>query len=216
MRVKRVPTGFIIPAQPVTVTRPPSGEGWIHEIKHDGYRLIVRRAGGEVRLFTRSGLEWSARFPLIAAAAAGLAATSFTIDGEAVVCRSDGIAVFDRLRRVRQVRKRIVASPEPDGAFLYAFDLLEIGGHDIRHKALAERKTMLAALLRDAAPGLQLNGHIAGDGAVVFEHACRLGAEGIVSKRVDSRYSSGRCPAWVKIKNPASPAVARERRAFRW
>src|SRR5215831_10626298 len=90
MRIKRLPAGFIIPAKPVLASRPPSGTGWVHEIKHDGYRLIVRRNGPTVRLYTRNAYDWTARLPAIAAAAAQIEAKSFTIDGEAVVLGPPG------------------------------------------------------------------------------------------------------------------------------
>jgi len=101
---------------------PPVGPDWVHEIKHDGYRLIVRREGDSVRLFTRRGYDWSNRYPAIARAAAKLRAKSFTLDGEAAVCGPDGIAIFDALHRRSTVSQ----------AMLYAFDLLELDGVDYR------------------------------------------------------------------------------------
>jgi hypothetical protein len=100
MVTRRVRTdGFIDPCIPTLAAKPPSGPGWVHEIKHDGYRLIVRRDGTAVRLFTRRGYDWTDRYPAIAAAAAKLRAKSFTLDGEAVVCGADGVAIFDALHR---------------------------------------------------------------------------------------------------------------------
>ncbi len=99
MRIKRLPAGFVIPAQPVKASKPPSGADWVHEIKHDGYRLIVRRDGPTVRLYTRNAYDWTVRLPAIAAAAARIKAKSFTIDGEAVVLGPDGLSRFDDLRR---------------------------------------------------------------------------------------------------------------------
>jgi ATP-dependent DNA ligase len=180
--------------------RPPSGQGWIHEIKHDGFRLMVRRDAGSVRLLTRNGHDWSGRFPLITAAAAALKVRSCLLDGEAVACDDDGLPAFDRLRY-----RRADAS-----VFLFAFDLLELEGRDLRRKPLEVRKATLARLLRKAARGLQLNEHIEEPGDVVFRHACKLGLEGIVSKRLGSRYRSGRSRDWLKFKNPAAPAVKRE------
>jgi ATP-dependent DNA ligase len=109
----------------------------VHEIKHDGYRLIVRRDGENVRLFTRRGYDWSGRYPAIARAAAKLRARSFTIDGEAAVCGSNGIAVFDALHRRGTVTE----------AMLFAFDLLELDGVDCRPLPLGERKGRLARLV---------------------------------------------------------------------
>jgi len=88
-KIKRLPAGFVVPAQPVKASKPPSGAGWVHEIKHDGYRLIVRRDGPTVRLYTRNAYDWTERLPAIAAAAARIKAKSFTIDGEAVVLGPD-------------------------------------------------------------------------------------------------------------------------------
>jgi hypothetical protein len=99
MKCKRLSAGFIIPARPVVASRPPSGADWAHEIKHDGYRLIVRRNGPTVRLYTRSAYDWTARLPAIAAAAELIKAKSFTIDGEAVVLGPDGLSRFEELRR---------------------------------------------------------------------------------------------------------------------
>jgi ATP dependent DNA ligase domain len=104
------PNGFIAPCIPTLAAEPPSGPDWVHEIKHDGYRLIVRGASPLVRLFTRRGFDWTDRYPTIAAAAAKLAARSFTIDGEAVVCGTDGIAVFDALHRRHKASDAIVYS----------------------------------------------------------------------------------------------------------
>src|SRR5712675_3645918 len=101
MKIKRLPAGFVVPAQPIKAHKPPSGPDWVHEIKHDGYRLIVRREGKAVRLFTRRGHDWTDRYPAIAAAAAKLRAKTFTIEGEAAVSGPDGVAVFDALHRRR-------------------------------------------------------------------------------------------------------------------
>ena len=201
MRFKHLPAGFVIPAQPVLASRPPTGPDWVHEIKHDGYRLIVRRDGPVARLYSRNGIDLTARFSAVAGAAERIKAESFTIDGEAVVVGPDGLSQFDALRRRAAART----------AILYAFDLIEHDGEDLRDRPFLDRKAALARLLRDTKPGILLNEHVAEDGPTVFEHACRLGAEGIVSKRVDGTYRSGPCPVWIKVRNPASIAVQRER-----
>jgi ATP-dependent DNA ligase len=195
------PAGFIAPCLPSHAERPPCGPGWIHEIKHDGFRMMVRRDAAGVRLLTRNGHDWADRYPLIAAAARALGVRSCLIDGEAVACDGDGMPSFDRLRYRRA-----------DGAvFLFAFDLLEINGQDLRREPIEVRKRELGKLLRwSAQMGLQLNEHIAEPGDVVFRHACKLGLEGIVSKRLGSRYRSGRSHDWLKFKNPAAPTVKRE------
>src|SRR6266849_521318 len=201
MRFKRVPAGFVIPAQPVVASRPPSGANWVHEIKHDGYRLIVRRDGAVVRLYTRRGNNWTARLPAIAAAAERIRAKSFTIDGEAVVVGPDGLSRFEELRRREAAHT----------AILYAFDLIEHDGEDLRNRPFLDRKDALARLLRDTEAGILFNEHVAEDGPTVFAHACRLGAEGIVSKRANGTYRSGPCPVWIKVRNRASVSVQRER-----
>lgn len=185
---------------PKPARTPPAGPDWLHEIKHDGFRLQVIRNGDRVRLFTRNGNDWSKRYPSIVECAASLPARSFVLDGEVVCCDGDGLAVFEMLRARRH-----------DGdAFLYAFDLLLLDGDDLRGVELEERKGRLERLLARAQYGIQLNEHLIGDGPTIFRHACALGAEGIVSKRRRSRYRSGRCDDWRKSKNPLSVAVGRE------
>jgi len=201
MKIRCLPAGFVVPAQPIKASKPPSGAEWVHEIKHDGYRLIVRRDGLTVRLYTRNAYDWTVRLPAIAAAAARIEAKSFTIDGEAIVPGPEGLSRFDELRRREAART----------AALYAFDLIEHDGKDLRSLPFLDRKAALARLLRDTEEGILLNEHVAGDGPTVFAHACRLGAEGIVSKRIDGIYRSGPCRVWVKVRNPAGIAVQRER-----
>ena len=198
-RIPIAGAGFIEPCLPSLATKPPSGSEWIHEIKHDGYRLMVRRDTAGMRLLTRRGYDWTARFPAITSAASVLRAKSFLIDGEAVCCDDKGIALFDKLRQRRNEWS----------VFLVAFDLLELNGRDLRREPIEIRKAGLARLLRNAEPGLQLSEHIEHEAAIVFEHACKLGLEGIVSKRRGSRYQSGRSSLWLKSKNPEAPAVRR-------
>src|SRR4051794_5393355 len=191
---------FIEPCLPSPADRPPSGGNWIHEIKHDGYRLMARRDSVGIRLITRRGNDGTSRFPLIVEAVNHLKVRSCLIDGEAVCCDERGLAVFSKLRR-RQEEGR---------AFLYAFDLLELDGTDLRREPLEVRKATLASILRRSRPGLKFNEHLEADGDIVFRHACMLGCEGIVSKRRGSRYRSGRSPDWIKVENPEAPAARRE------
>jgi len=193
-------SGFIEPCLPSSAERPPSGPDWIHEIKHDGYRLMARRDSVGIRLLTRNGHDWSPRYPLIREAVNRLKVRSCLIDGEAVACDENGLAVFERLRRKREGRH----------VFLYAFDLIELNGDDLRRDPLEVRKATLRSMLAKAGLGLRFNEHLEGDGPTVFAHACKMGLEGIVSKRKDSAYRSGRSPDWLKVKNPAAPAVKRE------
>jgi bifunctional non-homologous end joining protein LigD len=125
---------------------------------------------------------------------------SFTIDGEAVVLGPAGLSRFEELSGREAART----------AILYAFDLIEHDGEDLCNLPFLDRKAALARLLRETKAGILLNEHLAEDGPTVFAHACRLGAEGIVSKRIDSAYQSGPCRVWI-IRNPASIAVQRER-----
>ena len=152
LRLRPRPNGFIEPCLPSPAPKPPAGPGWIHEIKHDGFRLMARRDPAGVRLLTRRGLDWTGRYPSIAAAVAALSCRSCLIDGEVVICGEDGVPLFDRLRYGRH--------PQTE-AVLFAFDLLELGGKDLRRTPLEERKAALTKLLRKSAWALQLNEHIA-------------------------------------------------------
>ena len=195
------PSGFIEPFLPSKVARPPSGPLWVHEIKHDGYRLMVRRDGSRVRCFTRNGHDWADRFRAIVDAASRIKASSFLIDGEVVIARDDGTPDFHALR----------SQCRGSEAVLYAFDLIEHDGDDLRALPLIERKRRLARLIGKAKRrAIRFNEHLTGDGPTVFEHVCRMGLEGIVSKRTDAPYRSGPSRTWVKTKNPASEAVRRE------
>jgi bifunctional non-homologous end joining protein LigD len=197
--------GFIAPCIPTLAAKPPSGPDWVHEIKHDGYRLIVRRDCKAVWLFTRRGHDWTDRYPSITTVAAKLRARSFTLDGEAAVSGADGVAVFEALHRRR-------AAPD---AVIHAFDLLELNGKDIRLLPLGERKAKLARLLAGSTAGIVFNEHTDEDGATVFEHACRFALEGIVSKRLSAPYRPGPSRDWIKVKNPDSPAMRRAREGLR-
>ena len=192
--------GIIEPCLPSAAKAPPSGPGWIHEIKHDGMRIMARRDGAGVRLITRHGNDFTSRFPFVVTAVTALPARSFLIDGEAIVTNGDGLAVFDLIRHKRH----------GDSAVLCAFDLIELDGEDLRRSSIEYRKHKLAKLMtRSAHLGIVLK-HYEGDGEIVFKHACKFGCDGIVSKRLGSLYRSGRSPHWVKVKNPSAPAVKRE------
>jgi bifunctional non-homologous end joining protein LigD len=192
--------GIIEPCLPSPAKVPPSGPGWIHELKHDGFRILARRDSAGVRLITRAGNDFSSRFPFIAMAVAKLPVRSCLIDGEAIVCDENGLAVFELIRR-----HGALAS-----AVLCAFDLLELDGRDLRREPIEERKRLLGKLLRGSHLSIVLNAHFTEDGAVVFREACKLGCEGVVSKRLGSPYRSGRSSHWIKVKNPKAPAVKRE------
>jgi bifunctional non-homologous end joining protein LigD len=180
--------------------RPPSGPDWLHEIKHDGFRILARRDSADVRLITRHGNDFTSRFPFIATAVGKLPVRSCLIDGEAIVCDENGLAVFDLIRR----------HGAGERAVLSAFDLLELDGKDLRRRPIETRKAVLAKLLNGSHLSLVLNEHYEEDGEIVFREACKLGCEGIVSKRLGSIYRRGRSPLWLKVKNPNAPAVKRE------
>ena len=163
----------------------------------------MRRDAGGVRLITRNGHDWSSRYPSIVSAANALRCKSCVIDGEVVVSGEGGLTDFNLLRYGKQVK------PE---AFLYAFDLLELNGEDMRRKPIEARKAALAKLLSSArgSYGIHFVDHLDfDDAAMFFEHACKLGCEGIVSKRKGSHYKACRSRDWLKTKNPAAPAVRR-------
>src|SRR4051794_38569820 len=188
------------PCLPTRGTEVPAGPDWLYELKHDGYRLIVQREGKRVRLLTRRGYDWADRYPLITQAALRLCKTSFVIDGEAVVLGPDGISDFDGLHGGRcnaDVR-------------LYAFDLLVDDGVDMLNETLKIRKLWLGKLLKRSTDGVIYNDHDGGAiGPRLFEQACLLGLEGIVSKHRESVYKAGPSRHWIKVKNPRSPAMIR-------
>jgi bifunctional non-homologous end joining protein LigD len=197
------PIGFIEPCLPTPARAVPEGPLWIHEIKHDGYRFIARRDGDRVRVFSRNAKDWTDRVPAIVEALLALPIKSATLDGEGVVVDERGVTDFERLRSALARRG---GSRE---VFLYSFDLLHLDGEDLRQQPSEIRRATLTGLLRKAGPGIRLSEHLNGDGETIFRHACALGAEGIVAKRRDRPYRSGRCADWVKVKNPEAPAAAR-------
>jgi bifunctional non-homologous end joining protein LigD len=195
----RRPLGHIPPCLPSRAERPPSGLEWLHEIKHDGFRILARRDATSVRLITRAGNDFSSRFPFITMALGKLPVRSCLIDGEAIVCDENGLAVFDLIRRHGALASAVHC----------AFDLLELDGRDLRREPIEKRKALLAKLLRGSRLSIVLNEHFTENGEIVFQRACALGCEGIVSKRLGSTYRSGRSASWLKIKNPMAPAVKR-------
>jgi bifunctional non-homologous end joining protein LigD len=200
MLQRTLPAGFIAPCLPSKTDKLPSGSQWLHEIKHDGFRVIARKNGAQVRLYSRPGNDLTYRFPLIVETLARLRSRSCIIDGEAVACDGNGVTSFDRVRYRRH----------DESIFLYAFDVIELNGDDLRPDPLEGRKASLEMILSKAGTGIRFNEHMEGDGETVFRHACKLDLEGIVSKRKDSAYRSGRSPDWLKMKNADAPAVKRE------
>lgn len=186
---------FIPPALATLVDAPPPGEQWVHEIKYDGYRLQARIADRTVQLLTRSGHDWTNRFPAVAKAIKGLKLGSALIDGEVVVETRRGITSFVKLVEALE------AGRSEDMVFM-AFDLIYLDGVDIRAAPLGERKALLKTLLDQGRTSkrLRYSAHVQGDGGAVLRQACGLGLEGIVSKHADRPYRSGRNGDWVKSK----------------
>lgn len=170
----------------------PSGNAWLHEMKYDGYRTLISVGGGDRRSYTRSGLDWTDRFPAIVAEAAGLNATSALIDGEAVVVDEAGKTVFQPLQAALK--------GDPGSILYYAFDLLSLDGEDLRGLPLTERKERLAALLAGGTERIRYSDHIVGRGEELFDTFCGAGLEGVISKRADSRYVGSRSGSWLKTK----------------
>jgi bifunctional non-homologous end joining protein LigD len=185
------PAGFIQLCQPTLIISPPAGPGWLHEMKHDGYRLVARKDADRVTLWSRYGTDFTDKLPRIAAAVRNLPVDNAMIDGEAVVFRLDGHSDFVALR----------SKAGGELASFVAFDLLSLEDHDLRQQPLADRREALERLVAEA-EDIRFSKAFAGDGAIVFAHACQLGLEGIVSKRVLSRYRSGTSRNWLKCLNP--------------
>jgi bifunctional non-homologous end joining protein LigD len=195
------------PCIPTRGKKVPAGPDWIHEIKHDGYRLIVQREGKRVRLFTRNGHDWTERYPLIVEAALKNRSSSFVIDGEAVLLGVDGVSDFDGLHTGKHDAE----------VQLYAFDCLTLGGDDLRKLPLSLRKTNLAPLLARRPDGIFLAPFEQGEiGPDLFRKACEFGLEGLVSKHRDRPYRAGTSPNWLKVKNPKHPAMVRVKESFAW
>jgi bifunctional non-homologous end joining protein LigD len=200
---RETPPGFLPPQLAQQARKAPSGDDWVHELKLDGYRLQVQlqskktRQGnaGAATLFTRSGLDWTARMPNLAAAAAKLDAESCILDGEVVALDHEGRTNFSDLQAAFQEQKQ-------ESLVYFAFDLLHLDGHNLRKLPLSQRKVILSEVLSSIEPGLpiRLSEHIEGRGEEVFAKACELGAEGIVSKLASAPYSSGRGNTWLKMK----------------
>ncbi len=172
----------------------PAGEDWLHEQKFDGYRIIARKAGSDIALFSRSGLDWTVRFPTIAKALTSLPCREALLDGEIAFVLPSGITDFKSLQEH-------IDTPHPALRF-FLFDLLSLEGKDLRKKPLLERKARLAEFLakKPLPDWLIYSDHVIGAGAAFYREACGTGLEGIVSKRAESRYVSGRTKSWLKIK----------------
>jgi bifunctional non-homologous end joining protein LigD len=171
----------------------PDGRSWLHEAKYDGYRILARKQGDEITLFSRSGLDWTVRFPAIAKAMQDFPAMSAMIDGEVAFVLPSGVTDFKSLQEH-------IDTPHPAIRY-FVFDLLDLNGKDWRKKKLKERRARLAKLMANGVPDwLVYADYVEGSGQEFFTQACRAGLEGIMSKRADSLYRSGRGKDWLKIK----------------
>jgi bifunctional non-homologous end joining protein LigD len=175
------------------VDRAPEGEGWVHEVKYDGYRIGCSVAGGRATLWSRRGKDWTAQFPGVAAAAAALPVATALLDGEVAALLPDGRTSFQALQNAFSAGARPVLA-------YFVFDLLHLDGEDLARRPLLERKAALERLLGQGRGVLRFTPHVEGGGGAVFREACRLGLEGIVSKRAEERYRPGRNASWVKTK----------------
>lgn len=175
------------------VGQPPEGMGWLHELKFDGYRLVARLGDGKAQLFTRNHLDWTDRYPPIAAALDQLDVESAILDGELVVQLESGVTSFQALQNA-------LKNTTSDQLVYYVFDLLYLNGHDLRSQPLVDRKSLLQELLANVHPQLQFSEHWEGSGSQFLRECCRRGLEGIVSKRGDRPYSAGRTTDWLKLK----------------
>ncbi|HEY7765189.1 MAG TPA: ATP-dependent DNA ligase [Aestuariivirgaceae bacterium] len=185
---------FIPPQTPVLSAEPPEGDGWIHEIKHDGFRTLLRIDGGDNGAYSRGGHDWSDKYGRLIEAASKLKCRSALIDGEVIVQDKNGLSDFAALRAaIEGASHRLV---------MFAFDVLFLDGQDLRRLPLIERRERLSALLpKDPRRAIQFSDHYEGSGAVLFKQACAIGLEGIVSKRALSPCKSGPSKYWLKTKN---------------
>jgi ATP-dependent DNA ligase len=184
------------------VEKAPSGPQWVHEIKFDGYRMAARIERGKVQLLTRSGLDWTERYPATAAAFAKLPVKTADIDGELCGVRADGVTSFELMQQF--------ADAGYGGLVHFAFDLIELDGEDIAKLPLLERKERLARLLKGSPAGIVFSEHEGGDGEAFRRAACQHGLEGVVSKRTDRQYLPGR-PGRVGQEQVPQPRRVRRR-----
>jgi bifunctional non-homologous end joining protein LigD len=196
LRARLLPAGFVRPCLPSPAAVPPAGPDWIHEIKYDGYRMMARRDGVHIRLLSRTGTDWSAKLPLLLKAVARLACTSCLIDGEVVAHNEDGVPDFKALRK-----------REPPS--LVAFDLLERDGRELRREPIEVRRQELQNLIAGHDPAILYSAEIGAPADLAFVEICKMGLEGIISKRRGMTYESGRSQRWVMTVNPDAPARRR-------
>ena len=187
------PPTWIKPQLTRLVDEAPTGKEWLHEIKYDGYRMHARIDGDKIQLLTRTGLDWSHRYKRTIEALRSLKVKSAYLDGELCALNADGVPVFSRLQAATDEGRT-------DQLLFFAFDLLFLNGQSTAQLPLIERKERLKRLFRKEIQGLRYNEHVTGDGPRFREHACKLGLEGVISKRADRPYAPGDRGIWVKSK----------------
>ena len=192
---KGILPAFVEPSLPQATVRPPRGDTWVHEIKYDGYRIQARIDGREIRLMTRKRLDWTSRFATIAVALKDLELSAALLDGEVVVEDSAGLPSFSLLQAD-------LAAGRGERMRYVAFDIFHAEGFDLTPATLLDRKDLLQRIVARVPAGspIRYSEHLAEDGPTMFEHACRLGLEGIVSKRADQPHRIGRGDQWLKAK----------------
>ncbi|RYE43590.1 MAG: hypothetical protein EOP24_27585 [Hyphomicrobiales bacterium] len=193
MLLERPALRYVQPMKPRLVDAPPSGDGWLHEVKFDGYRTQLHVEAGTARAFSSSGANWTSKYPQIVAAASQLRCTSAILDGEVYLPDARGAADFSGLPAAIRWR--------PQDLIFVAFDLLHLDGGDVRSRSVESRRAMLGGLMQSApAPSLAFSQELGADGPEAFAAIDAMGLEGIVSKKRGSRYKSGDADTWLKTK----------------
>ena len=196
-RLPKLPA-FVKPQLATLVDSVPTGNGWMHEIKYDGYRALVAVAEAKVRVFTRNGLDWTDRFGPLVEALAALGLPPALIDGEITAPGEDGNPSFSALQAV--LKRGHGVQGESQRLDFHAFDLLSVSAEDLRDRPNIERKERLEALLGQAAPPIHVADHVIGAGEKLYDALCKAGQEGVIAKRIDAPYRSARTKSWVKVK----------------
>lgn len=186
--------GFVKPQLASSRDRIPTGSDWLHEIKFDGYRIQGHLIEGRPALITRGGHDWTHRFSALAEALARVPANNLIVDGEIIIPDSKGRSDHDALKEA------LGAGRQSHRMLFYLFDLMHLDSFDLRSAPLVERKRVLAELIRDVGTPILYSDHLEEKGEVMFEHACKIGLEGVISKRSDAPYRSGRSNCWIKVK----------------
>lgn len=186
--------GFIEPQLATLRRSVPTGLGWLHEIKFDGYRIQGHLIEGRPALITRNGHDWTHRMPALAEAMARVPANRLVVDGEIIVPDSKGRSDHDALKEA------LGTGGQSHRFVFYLFDLVHLDGFDLRAAPLIDRKRVLAELIRDVGQPILYSDHLEEKGETMFDHACKIGLEGVISKRTDAPYRSGRGESWIKVK----------------